>query len=277
MSALEARRERRLLRDMSIHPTAMISEAAKLAPTCEVGPYAIIEAGVELGAHCKIAAHAIIREGTTLGQSVEVHSFAVIGGEPQSIGFDVATPSRIRIGDRVVVREGVTIHRAETAGCETVIGDDCFLMANAHVAHDCQLGQGVVLANNVMLAGHVSVGDRTFIGGGVGVHQFCRIGTLCMVAGNATITADVPPYIIAAERNEAHGLNVVGLRRAGFQQDQISDIKRCYRAVVFGTGNMKKKAAEAVSDESLGTSVEGANFLGFFASGKRGFVQSSCE
>lgn len=262
---------------MSIHPTALVSETATLGEGCEVGPYAVIEDGVALGKDCKVAGHAIIREGSTLGDCVEVHSFVVIGGEPQSIGFDITIESGVTIGNGVILREGVTVHRPETAGAQTIVGDECFLMANSHVAHDCKLGQGVILANNVMLAGHISVGDKTFIGGGAGIHQNCRIGAYCMVAGNASITADVPPYVMAAERSEAHGLNLVGLRRNGFEQREIADLKRCYRAVFFGGGNLKKKASEAAREHEFGTTAAGARFLSFFESGRRGFVQSTRE
>jgi UDP-N-acetylglucosamine acyltransferase len=183
--------------------------------------------------------------------------------------------SHVEIGDRTVIREAVTVNRASARGSKTVIGKDCFLMANSHVAHDCVLEDGVILANNAMIAGHVCIGGKTFVGGGAGIHQFCRIGAHCMIAGNATITADVPPYLMAAERNEVHGLNLVGLRRGQFEQSEIKDLKLCYRAVFFGGGNLKKKAETAAREHEFGTTNPGAHFLKFFEAGKRGFIQST--
>lgn len=260
---------------MSIHPTAIISETAVLGKGSLVGPYSVIEEGVVLGEGCSIAAHAVLRRGVVLGDQVKVDSFAVIGGDPQSLTFDSATKSSVVIGDRVCIREGCTVSRGSSDGVNTTIGNDCFLMAQAHVAHDCQVGNDVVIANNVMLAGHVTVGANVFIGGGAGIHQFCRIGTYAMVGGNASISADVPPYVMAAERNTAHGLNLVGLRRGGFERPNLADLKKCYRAVYFGGGNLKKKAAEAVREHEFGSTATGARFLAFFEHGKRGFIQAS--
>ncbi|MFQ3224643.1 MAG: UDP-N-acetylglucosamine acyltransferase [Lentimonas sp.] len=260
---------------MSIHPTAIVSETAVIGADSVVGPYAIIEDGAVLGQGCVIAAHAILRRGVVLGDAVRVDSFAVIGGDPQSLTYDQSTTSGVVVGNNVVIREGCTVNRATSNGADTVVGDNCFLMAQAHVAHDCKVGNDVVIANNVMLAGHVTVGANVFIGGGAGIHQFCRIGTHAMIAGNASIAADVPPYVMAAERNTAHGLNLVGLRRGGFERPDIADLKKCYRAVYFGGGNLKKKAAEAVREHEFGITATGARFLAFFEHGKRGFVQSS--
>ena len=260
---------------MNIHDTAIIDASAQIGESTTVGAGALIEAGVQIGRGCKIAAYAIIRRNSVLGDSVEVDSFAVIGGDPQSIDFDTSTSSRVVVGDRTVIREAVTINRSSSPDSETVIGADCFIMANAHVAHDCNLKDGVVLANNAMIAGHIVIGEKTFIGGGAGIHQFCRIGANCMIAGNASITADVPPYVMAAERSEAHGLNLVGLRRGGFEQREIKDLKRCYRAVFFGGGNLKKKAEEAARETEFGYTPAGARFLSFFERGKRGFIQST--
>ena len=262
---------------MTIHPTALVAEDAEIGEDCRIGPYAVVESAAVLGRSCSVAAHAIIRSSAHLGDRVQVDSFCVVGGDPQSIGFDTSIHSRVVVGDGVILREGVTIHRPETDGAETVLGKDCFLMAQSHVAHDCRLGEGVVLANNVMLAGHVRVGDRCVFGGGAGIHQHCRIGGYSMIAGNASITADVPPCVMAAERSEAHGLNLVGLRRGPFEATDIADLKRCYRAVFFGGGNLKKKAAEAAAAGECGTTPAGQEFLAFFAEGKRGFVQSTRE
>lgn len=260
---------------MSIHPTAIISETAVLGKGSLVGPYSVIEEGVVLGEGCSIAAHAVLRRGVVLGDQVKVDSFAVIGGDPQSLTFDSATKGGVVIGDRVCIREGCTVSRGSSDGANTTIGNDCFLMAQAHVGHDCQVGNDVVIANNVMLAGHVTVGANVFIGGGAGIHQSCRIGTYAMVGGNASISADVPPYVMAAERNTAHGLNLVGLRRGGFERPNLADLKKCYRAVYFGGGNLKKKAAEAVREHEFGITATGARFLAFFEHGKRGFIQTS--
>ena len=156
---------------MSIHPTAIISETAVLGKGSLVGPYSVIEEGVVLGEGCSIAAHAVLRRGVVLGDQVKVDSFAVIGGDPQSLTFDSATKGGVVIGDRVCIREGCTVSRGSSDGANTTIGNDCFLMAQAHVGHDCQVGNDVVIANNVMLAGHVTVGANVFIGGGAGIHH----------------------------------------------------------------------------------------------------------
>lgn len=260
---------------MTNHPTAIIHDSAKIGEFTTIGPGALIEEGVEIGPGCMIAAFAVIRRGTKLGEKVGVDSFCVVGGDPQSLGFDPSTESCVEIGDRAILREGVTISRASACGAVTRIGADCFIMANAHVAHDCELKNGVVLANNVMLAGHVMVGEKTFVGGGAGIHQFCRIGEHSMIAGNASITADVPPYVMAAERSEAHGLNLVGLKRGGFEPREIRDLKHCYRAVFFGGGNLRRKAKEAARETEFGATAVGARFLSFFEGGNRGFIQST--
>lgn len=262
---------------MKIHPTAIVSGDAAIGAGSVIGPYSVIEEGVVLGESCLIAEHVILRRGSVLGNEVTVDSFAVIGGNPQSLTFDKSIQSGVRIGDGTIIREGCTIHRASSEGGNTVIAGECFLMAQSHIAHDCELGNGVVLANNVMLAGHIEVGTKTFIGGGAGIHQYCRIGAFCMVAGNASITADVPPYIMVSERNNAHGLNLVGLRRGGFERAEIADLKQCYRAVYFGDRNVRKKAVELLNEGKWGTTGAGQDFLKFFEKGNRGFAQSETQ
>jgi len=228
---------------------------------------AIIEEGARLGKGCVIHPHAIIKRGVVLGDGVAVHPFAVVGGEPNFLKFDPATVSGVRIGAGTVIREHVTINRSIYAGKDTVVGDRCYLMANAHVGHDCTVGDDVVLATNIMLGGHVDVGSFTFFGGGAGAHQFCRIGEGVMIAGLARITQDLAPFLLVAERNEVSGLNLVGLKRRGFSREAIAELKACY-AAVFAGGDPRKLAAARV-----GKTPEARRFLEFFAGGKRGFAR----
>jgi len=259
---------------MEIHSSAIISKSANIGEGAFIGPFAIIEADVVLGKNCHIAAHAILRKGSILGDAVEVDSFSVVGATPQLLDLDRSIESGVKIGDGTILREGCTVNRSSIAGGYTVVGDHCYLMAQTNVGHDCKLGSSVVMANNVMIGGFVTIGDKCFFGGGAGIHQNCRIGTYAMVAGNATIAMDVPPYTMVTERNEAHGLNLVGLKRGAFDQREIADLKRCYRAVYLGGGNLKNKAAQAAREHEFGITNVGARFLSFFESGKRGFVES---
>lgn len=247
-----------------IHPTALIAPSASLAADVEVGPYAVIEGDVSIGAGCRIAAHAVVRAHTCLEAAVVVDSFAVIGGLPQDLSFDSSTVSGVRIGQGTILREGVTVHRSTREGGFTRIGSDCLLMANAHVAHDCGLSDGVILANNVMLAGHVSVDDRAFLGGGCGVHQYVTIGRLVMVGGNASVTYDVPAYLMVAERSMITGLNLVGLRRS-VSAEAISDLRKCYKSVYMKAGDPAKLAQAATAQTE-----EGKHFLSCFSVSRRG-------
>jgi UDP-N-acetylglucosamine acyltransferase len=238
-----------------------------------VHPAAIVEEGAQLGPDCVIEAHAIIRRHAVLGAGVVVHPFAVIAGDPQYLKFDPTTVSDVRVGDGTVVREHVTINRSIHAGQSTVVGARCFLMANAHVGHDSVVGDEVVLANNVMLAGHVQVGDGTFVGGGAGIHQFCRLGEGTMVAGVARIAQDVPPFVMAAERNEIIGLNLIGLKRRGVGREAVVELKHAFRAVYGVTGNIRQLARAALEGGAF-QSQEAKRFLTFFTEGKRGFARA---
>jgi UDP-N-acetylglucosamine acyltransferase len=215
-----------------IHPTALVGPRARLAEGVRIGPYAVVEEGAALGPGTEVRAHAVIKRFTTLGAGNVVHEGAVLGGEPQDVSYD-GSESALVIGDRNRIREGVTIHRATTPGGATVIGSDCFLMANAHVAHDDRLGDGVILANNVALAGHVEVGERAFLAGGAGVHQFCRVGRLAMVGGQAKVTQDCLPFVVTdGNPAVARGLNAVGLRRAGLPPGSLRLLKQAYRLLL---------------------------------------------
>jgi UDP-N-acetylglucosamine acyltransferase len=238
-----------------------------------IHPTAIVEEGVLLGAGCTVHAHAIIRKYSVLGDGVTVHPFAVIGGDPQFLKFDPATVSGVHLGAGTVVREHVTVSRSIHANQATTVGARCFLMANVHVGHDSLVADDVVLANNVMLAGHVTVGTHTFLGGGAGFHQFCRIGEGVIVSGLARIAQDIPPFAMAAERNEVIGLNLVGLKRRGFSRAAIGEIKAAFRAVYFTPGNIRTVALAALEGGTFQT-PEARQFLAFFTEGKRGFARA---
>jgi UDP-N-acetylglucosamine acyltransferase len=237
---------------MSIHATAIIEEGTQLCTGCVIHP------------------HAIIKRGAVLGDGVAVHPFAVVGGDPNFLKFDPATVSGVRVGAGTVIREHVTINRSIYPGKDTIVGARCYLMANAHVGHDCAVGDDVVLATNIMLGGHVDVGSFTFFGGGAGAHQFCRIGEGVMIAGLARITQDLAPFLLVAERNEVSGLNLVGLKRRGVSRDAIGELKDCYRAVF--TGGDPRKLAASLAAAGV-RSAEARRFLDFFAGGKRGFAR----
>lgn len=238
-----------------------------------IHPTAIVEPGAQLGADCEIMAYAVITKHVVLGDRVVVHPFAVVGGDPQYLKFDRSTQAGVRVGSGSVIREHVTINRSIHAGKETRVGENCFLMASSHVGHDCEVGSQVVLANAVLLAGHVSVGDFTFVGGGAAVHQFCRIGEGVMVAGNASITRDVPHFTMVAERDEVIGFNVVGLKRRGFSRASITELKNAFHDVYFTPGNIREVAAQRLSANVFQT-VEAKRFLEFFSGGKRSFARA---
>jgi UDP-N-acetylglucosamine acyltransferase len=254
-----------------IHPTAIVAPEAKLGADVSIGAYAIVEAGAVLGDGCVLHSHAIVRGGTELGSRCSVHSFAVIGDTPQDLKFDPATPSGVRVGPGSVLREGVTIHRSTKPGGSTVLGEACFLMAYSHVAHDCRLGDRVVLANGVLLAGHITVGDNVFIGGGAGVHQFVRIGEGIMLGGHASISFDLPPFTMVADRNRVAGLNVIGLRRRGCPRETIAELKMLFHRV-YAARNPRTEAAAALAAGAAQT-PEGRRFLEFFGGGKRGIAR----
>ena len=241
-----------------------------------IHPTAVIEEGVQLGAGCVVHAYAVIKKHSVLADGVTVHSFAVIGGDPQFLKFDPATISGVRIGAGTQIREHVTINRSIHAGQATAVGARCFLMANSHVGHDSVVADDVVLANNVMLAGHVHVGSHTFLGGGAGFHQFCRIGEGVIVSGLARIAQDIPPFAMAAERNEIIGLNLIGLKRRGLSREAISEIKEAFRAVYFTPGNIRDVAKSALAGGAFKTD-ETRRFLAFFTEGKRGFARARRE
>jgi UDP-N-acetylglucosamine acyltransferase len=207
-----------------------------------------------------IQAHAVVGAHVVLGPDNFVGYGAVLGGDPQDLSFDPATKSSVRIGAGNKIREYCTIHRATTEGAATTVGDGCFLMAGAHLGHDVQLGDGVILANNVLLGGHVEVGDRVFVGGGTVVHQHTRIGRLAICQGLSGFSKFVPPFVMAAQVNGVAGLNVVGLRRAGFHPDQRAEIKSAFD-LLYRRGLNVTQALAAAAAQSWG--AEASEFWSF--------------
>ena len=232
-----------------IHSSAIVSDAAQLADDVTIGPFAIIDAGVSLGAGCQIGPRAWITGKAQLGEGNKIGCGAIIGDNPQDTSFDTATPSNVILGANNRIGDYVTIHRSTAQDGSTIIGDDNFLMIGVHVAHDCQIGHRNNLANNVLLGGHVHIGNNTFLGGGGGFHQFLRIGDYALAQGNASISRDVPPFCLVHGHNKLLGLNVIGLRRGGFTPAERSDIKRAYNLLFRSGGNLPEALATAETQE----------------------------
>jgi len=253
-----------------IHPTAIIDSKAEIGRSVEIGPYCVIEKGVSIGEETKIGPHVVIREGTQIGKQCQISQFASIGEAPQSVAYKGEKTS-LWIGDRNIIREFITLHRGTVkGGGKTVIGNENFLMAYSHVAHDCQIGDQVVMANGATLAGHIVIEDRAIIGGLVAIHQFCRVGTYALIGGLSGILLDIPPYTKAqGDRAKLFGLNTVGLKRANFSEETMRALKKAYR-IIFRSGLMLEKAIETVRGDEISKTQEVQHFLQFIQRSKRG-------
>ncbi len=261
---------------MSIHSSACIDPKAALGRDVVVGPGAVIAAGARVGDRCVIGPHAVIYGGVTLGEGCRVHAGAVIGDTPQDLAFKGEVASFVRIGARNILREGVTIHRGTKEGTETVTGDDCYLMANSHLAHNVQLGHRVIIANGALLAGYVEVGDGAFISGNVVVHQFCRVGRLAMLGGLSAISKDVPPFCMtrSGSLNTIVGLNIVGLRRNGFNPEQRKSARGCLD-IVFRQGLNTGQAVRKLGVLAEQGDVLAGEWANFIAGASRGICKFS--
>lgn len=256
---------------MAIHPTATVSPKAELDSSVEVGPHAVIEEHVKIGAGTRVWANAYVTGHTEIGRDNEIHMGAVIGHEPQDLRFNRDGRSYLKIGDRNVFREYCTVHRGTEAESATVIGNDCFLMACSHVGHNCVVGNGVVICNCALLGGHVHVGDRAFISGGVVIHQFTHIGRLAMLSGNGRFSMDVPPFLLGAERNEVHAVNLVGLKRAGISAEAMSEIKALFK--LFYRSGLNVSEALKRADEF--STVEANEFVQFVRNSPNGICPAA--
>lgn len=222
---------------MAIHPTSVVHPSAHVDATADIGPFCMVGPDVHIGAETQLISHVVVRNHTRLGARNVVHPFASLGGPPQDLKYR-GEPARLIIGDDNVFRENVTLNIGTESGhMETRVGSGCLLMAYAHVAHDCLLGDGVILANSVGLAGHVTIGPQAILGGLSAIHQFCRIGRLAFIGGGAMVAQDVPPFMVAqGDRAMLMGLNIVGLRRAGWEKSQLMDVRRALHTLFSKDG-----------------------------------------
>lgn len=248
-----------------MHPKAAIGEGA------EIGPFCVVGENVRIGAGTRLLSHVIVNGYTTIGEETEIHPFCSIGAPSQDRKYR-GERSYTRIGSRTILREYVSVHRATGAEEVTVIGDDALLLAYVHIAHNCQIGNHVVMSSTAQLAGHVAVQDHATIGGQTGVHQFVRIGQHAMVGGITRLTRDVPPYILVEGiPAQPYGLNTVGLRRAEFTPEIVSELKHLYR-ILYRSGHNISQATEAM--RAVATTPQGRNLLAFVeAPSERGITK----
>jgi UDP-N-acetylglucosamine acyltransferase len=255
----------------AIHPSAIVEPGAQLGADVEIGAYAYVGAGVTLGAGTRLHHHASVEGNTVLGAGCDVFPYACIGGKTQDLKFKGGNPG-LRIGDRNVFREYVTIHTATFDGDFTRVGSDNVLLGACHVAHDCTVGDHIVMSNGVMLAGHVTVEDHVVIGGYGGIHQFCRLGSFAMLSATAKLVHDLPPFFIAdGTPAEVRAINKVGLERNGFAAEQIDRVKQIYR-ILYREGLNRTQALEKLAAHADAGSAEFRRVLEFARKSERGLA-----
>ena len=260
-------------KDSKIHPTAVIAEGAKIGRNVEIGPYSVIGENVEIGDNTRIYANVTIEGWTKIGQECEIFPTAVIGCVPQDLKF-AGEKSYVIVGDRVKVRECVTIHRGTGEEGVTRVGNDVLLMACTHVAHDCQIGNNVILANYVGVAGHVIIEDRAIVGGMTGIHQFCKIGRNAMVGGMSRIVQDIPPFVIVGGNpSVVAGLNSIGLARSGIAPASRSEIKKAFKILYQSSLSLDK--AIITMEEELNKTAEIEHMLYFLRKVERGICRGA--
>jgi len=260
---------------VSIHTTAIVAEGAVVPESAIVGPYCTIGANVVLGEACELVSHVVLDGQTTLGEGTKVFSFACLGIAPQDLKY-AGEPTRVTIGKNNSIREYVTISRGTVGGGgETTVGDNCLIMAYAHIGHDSHIGHGCILANSATLAGHVTVEDFAVVGALCPVHQFCRIGKYAYIGGGTTITQDVLPYSLTSieRNNHAYGLNKVGLERKGFTPEQIRELRHAYRTLT-GSKLNTSQALETLRASLAEQPSEHVTYLAdFIANSQRGIIK----
>jgi UDP-N-acetylglucosamine acyltransferase len=249
-----------------IHPTAIVDPTSKIAAEVTIGPYAVIGAHAVIGARTAIASHVVIEPDVTIGTDNVIDHAAIIGTAPQDLSFSPERKTRVEIGNQNVIREHCTIHRGSADGSVTKIGHKNFLMAGAHVGHNCEIGNNVIIANNCLLGGHVRIGDAAFLGGGCVFHQNMSIGRLAITQGASAFSKDIPPFVIAAERNYVFGLNVIGLRRVGFSAKDRDEVKAAFK-LIYASGLNVGDAIKKAATMKLGDAAR--EFIDFVAIAKK--------
>lgn len=254
-----------------IHPKAIIDPKAEIAERVIIKAFAVIEADVKIGSGTIIEPHAIIASGTTIGENCKIFSGAILGTVPQDLKFE-DEKTFVTIGNDTVIREYATINRATTHSFYTRVGNNCMIMAYAHIAHDCQIGNNVIIANSVNMGGHVIIGDYVGIGGLTGIHQFVKIGEQCFISGMSKVPKDVPPYILAMRDPLTFaGLNKVGLKRRGFSDDELTQLKKAYK-ILYSKNHTVKEAIQKISD-SVDHTTHVNHLIEFLGSSDRGIIR----
>ncbi len=257
--------------NIKIHPTALVSNKAEIGNGTSIGPYTIVEDDVKIGNNCIIGPYVGIYQGARIGNKVKIYQGASVSNHPQDLKF-ANEESIFEIGDETIVREFATLHRGTIESRLSKVGKNCLLMAYSHVAHDCSVGDNCILANSVQLGGHVEIGDWVIIGGGSLVHQFGKIGMHAMIGGGYRVVVDVPPYVLTAgDPLKFEGLNVIGLRRRGFSNDEIFKLKSIYN-IIFSQNLNLSKAKEKIESEYKEDKLA-ITVLDFLANSKRGIIK----
>ncbi len=260
---------------MSIHPTAVVDDRAQVDPSATIGPYVVIDGPAVIGPETEVNAHAAISGHTTIGSNNTIGAFASIGAPPQDIHYR-GEPTELIIGDNNQIREYVSIHRGTTnGGGKTVIGNGNMIMAYSHIAHDCRIGNQVIMANVATLAGHVEIGDHVNLGGLVAIHQFCRIGEYTYIGGMSGISLDVPPFVILSgtrNRMRISGINKIGLRRNGIDRETINRLDQAFK-IIFRTPDLLTRDALDKVQDQLPDCPFARRLVEFFRTSKRGVVK----
>ena len=254
------------MRTAKIHPTAIVDPAARIADDAEVGPFSVIGPQVVIGNKTIVQSHVVIEGEVQIGHGNFIGHGAVIGVAPQDVSFSPERKTKVEIGNDNIIREYCTIHRGTAEGSSTKIGDKNFLMAGAHLGHNCEIGNSVIIANNCLLGGHVRIGDGAFLGGACVFHQHMCIGRLALTQGASGFSKDIPPFVIAAEINYVFGLNMVGLRRAGLGAQDRDEIKAAFK-LLYTSGLNTSQALKKAKTMKLG--VAAREFFDFVANAKK--------